>query len=191
MAAIHFLDRRGVASRAHLTAALATMEVEAILLRTRKGAILLISTMLEGCHLQCQCMIGTMASVMVLHREKGLMRSILIAPITITISSTQRHCLVCHRTLHCLLMRMQQITMVPVLGFLGQVLYRHHQNLHFPLTGITIMRRHGRPQTRRCFLSFLVLQLWQLIPLELTPCLKLTKCQMQTVLRLLTMRLLL
>ena len=119
MAAIHFLDRRGVASRAHLTAALATVEVEAILLRTRKGAILLISTMLEGCHLQCQCMIGTMASVMVLHREKGLMRR--IVPITITISSTQRHCLVCHHTLHCLHMQRLQITMIPVLGFLGQV----------------------------------------------------------------------
>jgi hypothetical protein len=144
MAAIH-LDRRGVASRAHLTAALAMEESEAILLRTCKEAILRISIMLEGCHLQCLCMMGTTTLVKVLHQEEGLTRSISTVPIIVSISSTQRHFLARPCPLHCLRM-------------LRQMLFHHHRRLHFLFRGITVPYHHGRLQIRHCFLFFPVLQ---------------------------------
>jgi len=81
-----------------------------------------------------------MASDKVLCQTKALTESILTVPITISISSTQSHCLVRRCTLHCLAIL---IPMVHMLGMLRQVLCHGQQSLHSPLTMITVLHRHG------------------------------------------------
>lgn len=173
-----------MASRIHLIASVLE-EVEVILLQIittpmRREVILLITITPEGCHLHHRRTIGTVPSVRVLCRQEDLRRNISTV-ITVTISSTRRHRLVHHHSLHCLDMLRQATIMIAAIGILRQVLCRHHQSLQCLLPQITMPCHLCGQQIRRCFLSFPALRLQQHFNLVLTPCIKLTRCRMQIV----------
>lgn len=187
MAALHRCLRRlrsGMASRIHLIASVLE-EVEVTLLQIittpmRREVILLITITPEGCHLHHRRMIGTVPSVRILCRQEDLRRSISTVT-TVTISSTRRYRLVRHHSLYCLDMLRQATIMIAAIGILRQVLCGHHQSLQCLLPQITMSCHLRVQQIRHCFLSFPALWLRQHFHLVLTPCIKLTRCQMQIV----------